>query len=58
VDEVQVHVVQAESLKRCLERALALSSPGFWIQSLVVTNNSLRGMPLLAMARPTASSFS
>jgi hypothetical protein len=36
---------------------LAFSSPGFWIHSLVVTNSSSRGMPLPAMARPTASSF-
>jgi MmyB-like transcription regulator ligand binding domain len=34
-----------------------LASPGFWIHSLVVMNNSARGMPLLPTARPTASSF-
>ena len=36
---------------------MAPSSPPSWTHSLVVTNSSSRGMPLLAMARPTASSL-
>ena len=36
---------------------LVLSSPASWTHSLVVTNSSSRGMPLFAIARPTASSL-
>ena len=57
VDQVQVEVVEPEPLQRLLEGPLGASSPASWTHSLVVTNSSSRGMPLAAMARPTASSL-
>ena len=58
VNEVQVDVVKTEALEGSVEvRAWRLSSPVCWIHILVVMNNSSRGMPLSAIARPTASSL-
>ena len=58
VDQVQVEVVEPEPLRaRRRTRAWRCSSPASWIHSLVVTNSSSRGMPLVAIARPTASSL-
>jgi len=57
VDEVEVDVVEVEPFSDAANARVALPSPTSWIQSLVATNSSLRGMPPEAMARPTASSF-
>ena len=57
MDEVEVDVVEVEPFSDAANARVALPSPTSWIQSLVATNSSLRGMPPEAMARPTASSF-
>jgi hypothetical protein len=57
VDQVQVDVVETETLEGSAEGGLRIRLAAFWIDSFVVPNNCSRGMPLLRRARPTASSF-
>ena len=57
VDQVQVEIPRPRRCSDCSKARVAPSSPPSWTHSLVVTNSSSRAMPLVAMARPTASSF-
>lgn len=57
MDEVQVDVVETETLGLASIAPRARSDPCSLFHSFVVMNSSSRGMPLAAIARPTPSSF-
>jgi hypothetical protein len=57
VDEVQVDVAEPEPLQRRLERAAGLALAVVLDPQLGGHEQLVAGMPLAAMARPTASSF-